>query len=77
MVGFCEGRYEMVAHKQRKKSSSNVAALAASMKPIDINKLATQQGVKPLRSIDDLAMPSLEGENAEEILAELRAIRSL
>jgi hypothetical protein len=38
-------------------------------------ELARRQGVKPLRSGKDLAIPELKGENIDELLAILREIR--
>jgi len=40
-----------------------------------IEEMAREQGVKPLRSLKDLAIPELRGENIDELLAILREIR--
>jgi len=40
-----------------------------------IEEMAREQGVKPLRSLKDLAIPELKGENIDELLAILREIR--
>jgi len=40
-----------------------------------IEEMIRAQGVKPLRSLKDLAVPELKGENIDELLAILREIR--
>jgi len=41
-----------------------------------LEELIREQGIKPLRSGKDLAIPELKGENIDELLAILREIRN-